>query len=135
MSLINDVCWISIPSNKDNRGVLTSIEGGIDIPFCIKRIFYMHHITLDRGGHAHRDTDQVIIAISGAFIFHISDSTSTKTFQLNDATCGLYVPRMLFIEIVQESPNSVCLVLANTHYDKTQSVRTYQQFLEETNSR
>ena len=64
MSQLAKVNWVSLPSITDPRGVLTSIEGETDIPFDIKRIFYMHHITEDRGGHAHRDTDQLVIAIA-----------------------------------------------------------------------
>ena len=91
----------------------------------------MHHILSDRGGHAHRNTDQVAIATSGAFLFNLSDGSSKESFRLDDPIKGLYIPRMLFIEIFQEAPDSVCLVLANTHYDKDQSIRTYQEFLEE----
>jgi len=133
LSALDNVRWIDLPSVTDSRGILTSVESGIDIPFCIERVFYMHNIVSDRGGHAHEDTDQVVIAISGAFIFHLSDGNTTKTFRLDNPVKGLYVPRMLFIEIIQESPGSVCLVLANTRYDVAKSIRTYQKYLEETN--
>ena len=63
--MLDQVKLISLPSVVDSRGVLTAIEGTKDIPFEIKRVFYMHHIERNRGGHAHRDTDQVVIAISG----------------------------------------------------------------------
>ena len=64
-SVLDAVRWVELPSNVDARGVLTSIEGGQDIPFEIKRIFYMHHIAADRGGHAHIDTEQIVTAAAG----------------------------------------------------------------------
>ena len=66
---LEEVRWIDLPSNRDERGVLTSVESEQDAPFAIKRIFYMHHVASDRGGHAHMDTDQVVMdshAIAGA---------------------------------------------------------------------
>jgi hypothetical protein len=131
LNSLDNVSWIDLPSVSDNRGTLTSIEENLDIPFCIKRIFYMHQILSDRGGHAHRYTDQVAIASSGAFLFNLYDGSSKQSFRLDNPLKGLYIPRMLFIEIFQEVPDSVCLVLANTHYDKNQSIRTYQEFLDE----
>ena len=80
MSLLEQIKWIDIPSVTDSRGVLTSIESGGDIPFEIKRIFYMHSVVSDRGGHAHKDTDQVVIATSGNFELVLSDSKQKKTY-------------------------------------------------------
>jgi dTDP-4-dehydrorhamnose 3,5-epimerase-like enzyme len=128
MELLNAIKWIDFPSNVDTRGVLTSIEGGIDIPFTIKRIFYMHHILSERGGHAHRDTDQILIAIAGQFKMDLSDGLSKKTFQLNDPKRGLYIPRMIFIHIYDFSPEAVCFVLANTHYDIKKSIRNWEDY-------
>ena len=99
MDLLRNVRWIELPSNADDRGVLTSIESGIDMPFTINRIFYMHHIVSNRGGHAHRDTDQVVIAISGCFKMELFDGESKKTFVLDDPTRGIYIPRMVFINM------------------------------------
>ncbi len=129
MSSLNHVRWIEFPSNRDNRGILTSIESAIDIPFDIKRVFYMHHIVSDRGGHAHRDTDQVIIAIAGKFVLELSDGMAQLTFELNDPTRGLYIPRMIFIRMYNFTPDAVCCVLASTHYDITKSLRTWDEYI------
>lgn len=126
---LEDVKWISFPSNYDARGCLTSIESGIDVPITFKRIFYMHHITSPRGGHAHIDTDQVVIAISGSFKMELSDGTTSKVYEMNDATRGLFVPRMIFISIYDFSENAVCMVLANTHYDISRSIRSWEDYL------
>jgi len=131
MDLLEQIKWVSLPSNADPRGVLTSIESGIDIPFHIKRIFYMHHIVSDRGGHAHRDTDQVVIALSGRFVISFSDGRRKKTFEMDDPARGMYVPRMIFIEMYDFSPGAVCCVLASTHYDITKSIRSWEEYLKE----
>jgi len=129
MGLLSDVRWIELPSNMDSRGILTSIESGIDIPFTIQRVFYMHHIVADRGGHAHRDTDQVVIAIAGRFIMELTDGTSHLRFELDDPMRGIYIPRMIFIRMHDFSPGAVCCVLASTHYDITKSIRSWEEYL------
>jgi dTDP-4-dehydrorhamnose 3,5-epimerase-like enzyme len=121
--------WIDLPSNQDDRGVLTSIESEQDAPFPIKRIFYMHHVVSDRGGHAHMDTDQVVVALSGNFEMELSDGKASATYQLDDPTRGVYVPKMLFININGMSQDTVCLVLASTHYDMSRSLRSREDYL------
>lgn len=128
MSRLREVHWIELPSNTDNRGVLTSIESGIDTPFPIKRIFYMHHIVSDRGGHAHLDTDQVVIATSGSFTLVVSDGTTRKSYSMDDPARGLYIPRMIFIEMHDFTPGAVCCVLASTHYDIKRSLRCWDDY-------
>jgi dTDP-4-dehydrorhamnose 3,5-epimerase-like enzyme len=129
MSKLGDIHWIDLPSHRDARGVLTSIESETDIPFTIRRIFYLHHVVADRGGHAHRDTDQVIIAMSGSLKVDLSDGTTIRTYELCDPTRGLYMPRMLFVKLYAFSPDAVCLVLANTQYDMSKSIRNWQEYL------
>ena len=129
MSSLEHVKWIKLPSNSDNRGVLTSIESNIDTPFSIKRIFYMHHIISDRGGHAHTETDQIIIAISGSFKIDLFDGIGKQTFKVNNPTKGLYIPRMIFLKMSHFSKNAVCLVLASTHYDITKSIRKWEDYI------
>ncbi len=127
---LHAVTWMDLPSVGDPRGVLTSIESGLDIPFDIKRVFIMHHITAPRGGHAHRDTDQVLVAAAGSFSLDVSDGGCCRTFTLDDPTRGLYTPRMIFLELYDFSADAVCLVLANTHYDMSRSIRSWEDYLE-----
>jgi len=129
MEGLKDARLIDLPSVMDPRGVLTSVESGIDTPFEIKRIFYMHHIVTDRGGHAHTDTDQVIIASYGSFRVDISDGTCSQKYVLDDAQKGLYVPRMIFIKLYEFSQGAVCTVLSSTHYDIKKSIRTWEDYL------
>jgi hypothetical protein len=89
----------------------------------------MHHIVADRGGHAHTDTDQVIVALSGRFEIDIADGIVSRTYGMDDATRGLYVPRMIFTRLYDFSRDAVCLVLANTHYDMSKSIRSWQDYL------
>jgi dTDP-4-dehydrorhamnose 3,5-epimerase-like enzyme len=127
---LDEVRWIDLPSNQDERGVLTSIESEQDAPFPIKRIFYMHHVVSDRGEHAHTDTDQVVVSVAGGFDMELSDGKDSVTFRLDDPTRGVYVPRMVFININGMSEDTVCLVLASSHYDMSRSLRSHDAYLE-----
>lgn len=136
-SLLGQVYMIDLPSNMDERGTLTAVESNKDIPFEVRRIFYMHQVTDDRGGHAHIDTDQLIIPIAGSFNVTLFDGYSSQSYELNNANQGLFIPRMIFIELSQFNQSSVCLVLASDHYDITRSLRSrdaYLKYLEESSA-
>lgn len=126
---LDEVRLYDLPAVKDSRGILTSVENGIDTPFDIKRIFYVHHVVTDRGGHAHRDTDQVIIAAYGDFKVSLSNGKRTVDYMLDDPSKGLYVPRMIFISLLDFSPGAVCMVLASTHYDIKRSIRSWEEYV------
>jgi dTDP-4-dehydrorhamnose 3,5-epimerase-like enzyme len=125
------VRWIDFPHAVDERGTLTAVEGGESIPFEIRRIFYMHGTPagVDRGGHAHRGTHQVVIPISGQFEVELSDGRETRPYTLSDPNRGLYMPPMTFVQLRNFSPHAVCLVLADTPYDRSKSIRTWEEFL------
>lgn len=129
MQRLKKVTWINFGVNRDPRGILIAIEGEHTIPFGIKRIFYMNKVIEDRGGHAHMDTDQVIIAINGSFKVTLSDGIEKQVFEFNDPEKGLFVPKMIFTELFEFSSDAVCLVLANTNYDIAKSIRTWQEYL------
>jgi len=126
---VKTVYEISFQTNGDQRGYLTSIEQNKNIPIEIKRIFYMHHVILDRGGHAHIDTDQVIIPIAGSFKVRVFDGKNEDVYLLNDCTRGIYTPRLTFCELFEFTKDAVCLVLANTQYDIKMSLRTKEDYL------
>ena len=129
MTSVNKIRWIDLPSFSDERGILTAVESNIDVPFSVKRIFYMYEITANRGGHAHKETEQLAIAVTGAFRFQLSDTKDTQTFILDNPTRGLYLPPMVFLDqIIQDAPNSVCMVLASTHYDDERYIRSFQEY-------
>jgi dTDP-4-dehydrorhamnose 3,5-epimerase-like enzyme len=129
-----NVRYITFPTNSDARGSLTSIETLFDIPFEIKRIFYMHHITGERGGHAHIDTDQLVIPMYGSFEISVFDGKNTQFYFMDEATKGLYIPRLIYTELYDFSDGAVCLVLANTHYDIKKSLRNKTDYLKYLNS-
>jgi hypothetical protein len=128
VSVLDQVRWVELPSVTDARGVLTSLEAQADLPFEIRRVFYMHHIASDRGGHAHRDTEQVVIAAAGSFTMHLCDGARRASYRLDDPTKGVYTPPMVFIELCNFSLGAVCLVLASTHYDISRSIRSWEEY-------
>lgn len=127
---IKTVYKIDLPSFGDKRGFLTSIEQLKDVPIDVKRIFFMHHITEDRGGHAHIDTDQIIIPISGSFKLKVFDGENEDTYFLNDCTKGIFTPRLTYCDIFDFSLDAVCLVLANTSYDIKKSLRNKEEYID-----
>lgn len=123
---------IDLHTVSDSRGMLTSVEEKQGIPIEIKRVFYMHHVAEDRGGHAHIDTDQVIIPIHGTFKVKLYDGIKSIEYIMNDCTKALYVPRLTFTDLYNFSFDAVCLVLANTYYDMGKSLRSldsYEEYL------
>ena len=126
---LKSVYEINFQNNGDQRGFLTSIEQNSTIPIEIKRIFYMHHVTQDRGGHAHIDTDQVIIPISGSFKVKVFDGVNEDVYLLNDCTIGIYTPRLTFCDLYDFTSDGICLVLANTNYDMKMSLRSKEEFI------
>lgn len=128
---LDTVREVTFADAGDERGRLTAVEGGVHLPFQIARVFYVHQVTegVPRGGHAHRDTDQVITAATGRLTLAVSDGLDWRRFDLDDAARGVYVPRMLWIDLLDFSKEAVCLVFASTIYDRSKSLRTWQDYL------
>jgi hypothetical protein len=124
------VRWVDLPSHADDRGVLTAVESGIDIPFRIERVYFVHSARSGRGGHAHRETYQVVTAVAGACEMQLSDGVETRTFVLDNPARGLFLGPMLFIRLQAFAPGTVLAVMASTHYDKTRSIRSWEEYLE-----
>lgn len=126
-----DIKWIKLSSVRDERGCLTAIEGVKDIPFEIKRVFYMHDVSAlaNRGGHAHRETDQFLVAVSGSIELLLSDGVKSASIVLSDPTSGILLPRMTWTRLYNFSESAVCLVLANTLYDMKMSIRDWSSYL------
>ena len=124
------VRWVSLPSHGDERGVLTAIESGVDLPFEVKRVYILHHIQSERGGHAHRDTYQLVIGVSGRCEMVLSDGTQSRSFLLDDPTRGLFLGPLLFIRMRNFTPDAAVVVLASTHYKKSSSIRSWEEYLQ-----
>lgn len=128
---IDDCRILDLPRISDPRGNLTFIEGGRHIAFDIARVYYLYDVPggESRGGHAHRDLQQLIIAASGSFVVHLDDGHGKKSFPLNRANKGLYVPKLVWRELSDFSSGAVCLVLASARFDEADYFRKYDDFL------
>jgi dTDP-4-dehydrorhamnose 3,5-epimerase-like enzyme len=122
---------ISLPKVTDVRGNLTFIEAHEHVPFGIKRVYYLYDVPggETRGGHAHRELQQLVIAAAGSFEVVVRDGHSEASFHLNRSYFGLYIPQMTWREIVNFSSASVCLVLASTHFSESDYYREWDEYL------
>jgi WxcM-like, C-terminal len=130
-SRLEAVVWLPLISNVDSRGLLTAIESEKTIPFPIKRVYFLSQVTADRGGHAHRYTKQVIVAANGSFDLSLSDGITTRNYEFRDSSQGLYLEPMTFIRLSNFSPDAVVIVFANTHYDRSASIHSWEEYLDE----
>lgn len=129
--MITNCRILQLPKISDPRGNLTFIEGGSHIPFAIKRVFYLYDVPggAERGGHALKTCEQLLIAVSGSFDVLLSDGSENQRFHLGRATTALYIPPMLWREMNNFSSGSVCLALASEPYDPTGYHRDYESYL------
>ena len=121
---------IQLPKNGDRRGNLSVIEEMRHIPFKIERAFWVYDVPggETRGGHAYRQSEEFIVALSGSFDIIIDDGKEKHTFSLNRSYYGLYVPRLMWREMVNFSTNSLALILSSTPYDAADYIRDYNEF-------
>ena len=117
----------------DERGNLVVIEGKSDVPFEIKRMFYMYGTDGNwvRGQHANRKSDFVLVNVAGRSKVKIDDGFSTAVIELNKPRMGIYIPRMIWKEMYDFSSDSVMLVLSSEHYDAEEYIRNYSDYLKE----
>jgi hypothetical protein len=122
---------IDLPRIAEPRGNLTFVENGRHIPFDIRRVYYLYDIPggAERGGHAHRRLQQLLIAIAGSFDVVVDDGRKRQRYHLNRSYFGLYLPPMTWRELDNFSSGSVCLVLASDPYDEADYYRDYQTYL------
>ncbi len=117
----------------DERGKLVVVEGNMDIPFEIKRVFYIYGSDKDvvRGQHANRTSEFVLINVSGSSKVRVDNGFEEEIIELNRPRMGLYLPTMVWKDMYDFSEDSVLLVLANTHYDAKEYIRDYDEYLKE----
>lgn len=128
---IEDCKLIDLRKITDPRGNLTPIEGGEDVPFEIKRVFYQYDVPggESRGAHAHKQDQQFLIAVSGAFEVLVDDGKNSRIYTLNRPYYGLLVPAGIWSAEQEFSSGSVCLVLTDNKYDAADYIRDYDEFL------
>ena len=122
---------VNLPKFLDARGNLSFVEQENHIPFKIRRTYWLYDVPGGecRGGHAYRDNEEFIVALSGSFDVILDDGTEKKTYTLNRSYYGLYVPKGLWREMENFSTNSLAMILSSTNYDANDYVRDYDEFL------
>ena len=122
---------IQLPKISDPRGNLSVIEELKDIPFKIERTYWIYDVPGGerRGGHAYKENQELIVALSGSFDVLLDDGKEKKVFSLNRSYNGLYVPKGMWREMENFSTNSLALVLSSTKYDAEDYIRDYDEFL------
>ena len=121
---------IELPRIQNAAGNLSFIEANRHIPFDIERVYYLYDVPggAQRGGHAHKQLRQLLIAMSGSFDVLLDDGDTQKRFHLNRSYYGLYVDTMIWRELDNFSSGAVCLVLASTPYEESDYYRDYNDF-------
>jgi len=121
---------IDLPKILDHRGNLTFMEANQHVPFEIKRVYYLYDVPggAKRGGHAHKQLQQFIIAAMGSFDVVLDDGSESKRFHMNRSYYGLYIPTMIWRELDNFSSGSVCLSLVSEYYDEDDFIREYDEF-------
>lgn len=128
---VHDCKRCDLKKIADPRGNLTFIEGGRDIPFQISRVYYLYDVPggAERGGHAHKQLEQLIVAMSGSFDVVLDDGYEKLRIHMNRPYYGLYIPRMIWRELDNFSSGSVCMVLASNYFDESDYFRDHVEYL------
>ena len=131
--MLSDCIMVDLPKISDPRGNLTFFEESRHIPFNIRRIYYLYDVPggSERGGHAHKNLHQFMIAISGSFDVLLDDGTEKKRIRLDRPYNGLYICPMMWRELDNFSSGSVCLVVASEFFDESDYFRDYSEFIKE----
>ena len=126
---IADCKIIELPKIMDPRGNLTFVESNSQIPFSIKRTYFIYDVPggEKRGGHSYYNLHELIVALSGSFDVILDDGKNKKKFTLNRSYYGLYVPNRIWRSLENFSTNSLCLVLASERYDEKDYIRDYDE--------
>ena len=127
---ISDCKLLNFPKNHQLNGNLTSITNSQEVPFDIKRIYYLYDVPGGeaRGGHAHKELYQIMIALSGSFTVTIDDGNDKQTFHLFQPYQGLLIPPGLWRDLDTFSSGSICMVLASELYDEDDYFRDYEEY-------
>lgn len=130
---IDEVKIYKFSRHGDDRGQLVALEEFKDIPFEIKRVYYMYDTAASarRGYHAHRKLEQILICVHGSCVIHLDDGFNTKEVVLDKPYEGLYIKNNIWREMYNFSPDAVLMVLASEYYDENDYIRDYNQYLKE----
>lgn len=128
--MLNEVSIIEFPKIIDPRGNLTFMQNEDQIPFLIKRTYWIYDVPggQTRGGHAFKEQQEVIIALSGSFDVEVNDGKNTHVYLLNRSYTGLYIPAGIWRKMSNFSTNSLALVISSTSYDENDYIRNFEKF-------
>jgi hypothetical protein len=130
-SRINDCVIVTLNKIHNRAGNITIVEGHKNVPFDLKRIYYLYDIPggEDRGGHAHKELRQLIVAASGSFNVLLDDGTNKKVVTLKRPDHGLIIVPGIWRKLIEFSSGAICLVIASEVYDENDYIRNYADFL------
>ena len=131
-SRLEDCSLISLDTfNHNRRGNLTVCENGSNVPFDVKRVYYLYDVPggESRGGHSHKELHEMIVAVSGSFTVTLDDGSEKRSYLLNRSNKGLHIVPGLWRELDDFSSGAVCLVLASDKYIEADYIRLYEDFL------
>lgn len=128
---VEDCNILELPIVHTENGNMTVLENQLNIPFDVRRIYYLYDVPMnaERGGHAHYDLQQYVVAASGSFTFILDDGTNTKEVFLNHPNKALYIKPGIWREMKDFSSGSICLVFASMKYTEDDYIRKYEDFL------
>lgn len=128
---VSDCKIVDLSKVHNDAGNITVLENNKNIPFDIKRIYYLYDVPMgaDRGGHGHYALQQYVVAASGSFTFVLDDGVNKREFFLNDPSKALHIQPGIWREIKNFSSGSICLVLASHEYNEGDYIRDYDKYL------
>jgi dTDP-4-dehydrorhamnose 3,5-epimerase-like enzyme len=131
VTTVDDCQLVELPRIERPEGSITAIEAGATVDFDIARVYYMYDLVggSERGGHAHLELQQLMVAVMGAFTVVLDDGRRRRDIELNRSYLGLRIPRMIWRELRNFSSGAVCIVLASIPYSEADYVREYDDFL------
>ncbi len=127
---VYDCTTVQLPQVHTEGGNITAVNNLSEIPFETKRVYYLYDVPGGeaRGGHGHKELQQLIVAASGSFDLIVDDGNIKRTFSLNRPNMGVYMPAGLWRELDNFSSGSICLVLASLEYSEEDYIRDYEEF-------
>lgn len=130
-STIYNCCVVELNKIHNRSGNITAVEGNSDIPFEIQRVYYLYDVPsgVERGGHAHKELHQLVVAASGSFNVVLDDGRSKKVIELNRPNFGLLIVPGIWRELINFSSGAICLVLASNKYAESDYIREYNDFI------